>query len=72
MDFGALLAKVMVVMSQAQDLSKAIDDIHQEIQRLIVTRAEANEITIHEEEYPWLKRNRPPRRWPGLKVRSSR
>ena len=46
MDFGALLAKVMIVIAQAQDLSKAIDDIHQEIQKLIVTRAESNEMTI--------------------------
>jgi hypothetical protein len=50
MDFGPLLAKVMTVAAKTKDLADTIEEIHQEIQRMIVTKAEVNEINIHEEE----------------------
>lgn len=46
MDFGPLLAKVMTVAAKTKDLADTIEEIHQEIQRMIVTKAEVEEIRI--------------------------
>ena len=50
MDFGPLLAKVMTVAAKTKDLVATIEEIHQDLQRMIVTKAEVDTITIHEEE----------------------
>ena len=46
MDFGPLLAKVMTVAAKTKDLADTIEEIHQDIQRMIVTKAEVEEISL--------------------------
>jgi hypothetical protein len=50
MDLGALFAQVMDLMVKAKDLKEAVESIHQEIQKLITTKAEVDTISIKEED----------------------
>jgi hypothetical protein len=50
MDLSSLLSKVMDLTVVAKTLADAVNALHQEIQKMILTSAEVNEINIHEEK----------------------
>ena len=49
-DLNGLLAKVLVAVEQVDQAKSTIDDLVNEIQRMVVTKAEADTITIDDPE----------------------
>lgn len=49
MDLGPLLSEVMQLMVKSKELKESVDSLHLQIQKLITTKVEVDEIKIKEE-----------------------
>ena len=50
MDLSPILSEVMDLMVKSKELKESVDNVHNQIQKLITTKVDVDTITIREEK----------------------